>query len=570
MSPATAVLRWMAIAVVCCAILILPVVYGASRDWIFPDTTSYLDMASAAVHGSPSILLANAYWSPAYPATLAIMMLVARPAPAAELGAAYVLHWLLFLLATLCFSLLLGTLLQWLRRNSWLELERDTTLAKALDKAMVCFGYAFFFMANMNQTIWYLTPDMLVQAVVYLSAACALRLFLPGSAWKHSVALGLALGVGYLAKAAMFPAALLLIGVIFLKPSKQGMGRRHAVIALVCFCLAASPLVLTLSRGKQRLTFGDSGKLNYAWFVGYVPPYSGWNGQPPNLGTPVHAPRVIADAPLILEFRSPVTGTQPLWYDPSYWWDGLRVPMSVRRQVAAFLRPFTQEHSRQTLVLALAMALLPLCLLSGRVRKAIRGGGVQALVLIVWPLATCLMYSMVLFNFRYIVGYVVLLGLGAAAVVLNVFQAATRARMLFAAAFLLVLAGIVRYRPVVLRSIQSEAGSLTREEGRDTVASSIVVARELTRLGLRPGDEIGVLGHSLDCYYARLAGVRIVTQIWEDPDRVAGLSAERVREILAQLKQLGVKALVSRGERGFHNDQGWIAVPRTDVFVRPL
>ncbi len=142
----------------------------------------------------------------------------------------------------------------------------------------------------MNQTLWYLTPDMLLQGLVYLSAACALRLFLPGSSWKHSVALGLALGLGYwrrrrcsLSRSCCSPS--------FSNHPGTLLRRRHTVIALACFFLVAAPLVLSLSHEKHRFTFGDSGKLNYGWFVGGVPAYSGWIGQPPENGTPAHAPR---------------------------------------------------------------------------------------------------------------------------------------------------------------------------------------------------------------------------------------------------------------------------------------
>ena len=123
----------------------------------------------------------------------------------------------------------------------------------------------------MNQTLWYLTPDMLLQGLVYLSAACALRLFLPGSSWKHSAALGLALGLGYWTKAAMFPVALVLLALLFVKPPGDHLRRRHSVIALACFFLVSAPLVFSLSHQKHRFTIGDSGKLNYAWFVGGVP-----------------------------------------------------------------------------------------------------------------------------------------------------------------------------------------------------------------------------------------------------------------------------------------------------------
>ena len=173
--------------------------------------------------------------------------------------------------------------------------------------------------------------------------------------------------------------------------------------------MLAAPLVLSLSHEKHRFTFGDSGKLNYAWFVAGIPDYSGWNGQPPETGTPLHAPHRISESPVILEFRNPVGGTLPIWYDASYWWDGLRVPLSLQRQLAGLFRPFTQVHSVQTVFLALAAALVPFCLLSARVRKVIRSGGIQTWILILWPAATCLMYSLVLFNFRYVAAYVVLI-----------------------------------------------------------------------------------------------------------------------------------------------------------------
>ena len=557
----------MAVAAGLCALLMLPVAWDAAQGWIFPDGVSYLDMAGGAVHDSPAVLLKNAYWSPGYPAILALTMAVFRPSLAGELRAVYVVQWLIFLVATACFSLLLSTLLQWLRRNSWPELARDGRLCKAL----VCFGYVFFLLSNMNRTLWYTTPDMLLQGLVYLSAACGLRLFLPDSEWKHSAALGLTLGAGYLAKAAMFPAALMLIAILILKPPRDRLGRRHAAIALACFCLTAAPLVLSLSYQKHRFTFGDSGKLNYAWFVNGIPPYAGWTGQPAESGTPAHAPRKLRESPLVLDFRTPVSGTLPIWYDPSYWWEGVRAPVSVRRQWMALFRPFKQVHSRETIVLVLAAALAPLCLLSFRVRQAIRGGGSQAWILIGWPVAVCLMHSLLLFTYRFVIGYLVLACLGMVTLFLRPFQAATRTRALFAAALLLALAGTARFRPILQAALHPDnGGPLMREEDRDNGPSSAAVARELARLGIRPGDEIGALGHSLDCYYARLAGVRIVAQIWEDPDRIQGLSALEVGQVLTLLRQIGVKALVSRSKPGFVNDAGWIAVPRTDVYVRML
>jgi hypothetical protein len=210
----------------------------------------------------------------------------------------------------------------------------------------------------------------------------------------------------------------------------------------------------------------------------------------------------------------------------------------------------------------LAAALVPLCLLSARVRKVIRSGGIQTWILILWPAATCLMYSLVLFNFRYVAAYLVLICLGAVALFLQPLPGPARTKTLFAAALLLAAVCGIRLR--------GAAGTSAPQPGRDNATSSMAAAQGLTDLGIRPGDEIAVLGHSLDCYYARLAGVRIVAQIWEVPEQIAGLSASQVSQVLSQLKQAGIKALVSRAHPGFLNDAGWIGIPRTDIYVRML
>jgi hypothetical protein len=327
-----------------------------------------------------------------------------------------------------------------------------------------------------------------------------------------------------------------------------------------------------LSYEKQRLTFGDSGKLNYAFVVTDVGAFSGWLGQRPEYGVPAHTPRAVNLDPMVLEFRSPVRGTLPIWYDPSYWWEGLKIPIDVRRELSGILRPFRLAHSIPMLVLAFAVALAPLALLNFRVRKVIREGGIQTWILIVWPAAACLMYALVLFSFRYVLGYIVLAGIGAAALLLQPFQSGARVRALLAAALLIALAGTVRLRPILQEALRPAGrASLPLEEDKDNAPTSIAIAEGLARLGIRPGDEISVVGHSLDSYYARLAGVRIVAQIWDDPDKIAGLSASSVHQLLAQLRQIGVKALVSRTAKpGFVNDEGWVAIPSTNIYVRML
>jgi hypothetical protein len=66
-----------------------------------------------------------------------------------------------------------------------------------------------------------------------------------------------------------------------------------------------------------RLTFGDTGRVNYE---SYVDGNALWFPAGSALKHPV--PRLV-ERPPTYEFRTPVGGTYPLWYDPSYWHEGL-------------------------------------------------------------------------------------------------------------------------------------------------------------------------------------------------------------------------------------------------------
>ena len=96
-------------------------------------------------------------------------------------------------------------------QTNWPELAGDSRLQAAL----TAFGFLLFLVGNLNHTLWYLTPDMLVEGLAYLGAACALRVYEPGAGVRHSAVLGIVLGLGYLGKAAMLPMSLLLIAIVF-------------------------------------------------------------------------------------------------------------------------------------------------------------------------------------------------------------------------------------------------------------------------------------------------------------------------------------------------------------------
>ena len=46
-----------------------------------------------------------------------------------------------------------------------------------------------------------------------------------------------------------------------------------------------------------------------------------------------HPPRILLEKPLTLEFASPIPGTYPFWYDPSYWYARSKPHFDIRQQL---------------------------------------------------------------------------------------------------------------------------------------------------------------------------------------------------------------------------------------------
>ena len=143
--------------------------------------------------------------------------------------------------------------------------------------------------------------------------------------------LGLMLGVGYLAKAVMFLMSAAFIAVAAAPQRTTARKFRCVAISELFFLLAAGPSVLLLSFAKQRPTFGDSGKINYLMNVGTTQFFT---PHEPDAKRPVHQLSALSHA---YEYGSPIAGTYPLWYDPSYWHEGIRPHVDFNRQIRTML-----------------------------------------------------------------------------------------------------------------------------------------------------------------------------------------------------------------------------------------
>ncbi len=374
------------------------------------------------------------------------------------------------------------------------------------------------------------TPDMLVTALVYLIAFFLLRIHAGEKIFLSGALLGIVLGLGYLAKSALFPVAiLLLVSLLFLK---KGYHLRVFSLTLLTFCLVAGPFITVLSLAKGHFTFGDAGPLNYARFVNgisYPPPEEVRKILP-------HPLRRVLSAPVIWEFGQPVAGTYPPWYDPSYWQEGIRPRWILKDQLKALQESRRRYQifilNNQGEILLLWAFFLVLCW-----RPSWKLGCWRDLWFIgllgFFPL---LMYALVIVQRRYICAFVLLLWLWLFSKIR--FPEGHGVRR-WAFILILFLSGIL------LGKVAIPTWNNFRQ-GETSIAW--VVARQLHRLGLRPGDKVACLGlvNPYHFSWARMARVKIVAEILnQDVDQFWLADEATRRRALQVFARVGAKAVVA-------------------------
>lgn len=533
---------WMTVLVVGC-LGVGAILQYDHRQSMNSDGISYLDMASEALRGGVQKLI-HPYWSPLYPSLLALWLSVVRPPPELEFPAVQLLNLIVFLAATLCFA---GFLRSWLRLlRQALREDRQSFTPRAL--ALLAFAL-FLWTSTALISIHLVTPDMCVAALIYLTGALCCRLARPPCGPHHWVALGAVLGLGFYAKAAMFPLALALLLILFIWPPSGAARRSGVLLAALVFALVTGPLVWGLSVRQGHPSIGETGKLNYAWYVNDAPRHIGWTGQPPGSGTPTHAPRKLNDDPVVLEFAQPVAGTYPLWYDPAYWHAGLKVSFNLRQQVAALMK---NSRNYVRLILrelgSVLTGLFALWLL-GRRRRRAPSNSWNPRWTFWWPLSAFALYALVHVETRFYAAFVTVFLLGAYGVVLR------RARAKVSGAILAAV-GISVLLPVAANALKAAAQGGLELAGRAEPSGQLLVARALRNGGIEPGTPLAVVGDAFRAAYARLARVRIIAQVL-NADAFWSQSLEDRGRISAKLRAAGARAIVAKNPPPGLLTPGW-------------
>jgi 4-amino-4-deoxy-L-arabinose transferase-like glycosyltransferase len=492
---------------------------------------------------------------------LGLALKIAGPAKSWEIPFSHLVNFAVYVGALACFHFFLRSLLK-AHRNA--ESKASCEGSDILPEwAWVSLGFALFTWTSLQMIhLVVLNPDLCVAAFVYLGGGLLLRIRIRPADWRIYLILGVVLGLGYWAKAPLFPMAFVFIFAGALAAGNLRIALPRLGVSLLLFLIVACPLILALSRAQGRLTFGDSAKLNYACYL-YGIGGVNWQGQPPGTGTPKHPPRKLLDEPPVYAYATHLKGTYPPMYDPAYWEDGMRARFTLRGQARALLTDILEYFKlfvlRQGAILG---AIVTLLVLSGTWRSGIRNLAEYAFLLIP-PLAALCMYAPVHVEPRMVAGYVVLLWVGMLSGMR--LPASPEFKKIAAAVMIsmLVMLGV----QIVGRVVEDLNNGIS-----DAQQLNWVVAEELKRMGVAPGDIVASAGDTNNSSWHHIAEVSIVA---ETPDYGkesfwwAG-DAQAKAQVFQAFATTGAKAVVA-DRMPFPNwSADWQRIGNTSYYVHFL
>ncbi len=505
------------------------------------DGLAYLDVARAYLRHDWHTAL-NGYWGPLYTWLLAIGMRFLQPGIRTEFAMARALNFALFAAAVYTFSRYWRALRDWSMRTS----DGETAIPVASPLAWIGFGYLLF-IVNFAWNVDDVTPDILVAAIVF---AIATLLFKLNDHRPHGIYvyawLGLLLAIGYYAKAILLYFALFILGAITVQGFRSGSLRKPATAILV-FVVFVTPFVASLSRQAGHFTAGDSGRLNYAWFVN-GPETKTWmtdGGSP----IPFYPGSIAFYSPRVFRVPSIPGVTYAPWYDAARFDKRSHPAFKLRdqlRQLAINLR-----YLRDQILGAGAALSAPLLILVWYAPKASLRRFAATSFCTLPAAAVVGMYLLVHLVQRFVLGFsLVLWGAAWASIAVPPGLQLLARRALLVGTLVLAaytMPGLLHY--VVSRRTES-------------TSSDMAIAEAISQDGIKPADAVASIGDGQEAYWAYLARVSVVAEVWSiDSARFWSGSPEVQHAVLRAMADSGAKAVVWRRDSDQPCPPLWLSLP---------
>jgi len=542
------------------------------------DAVAYMDLGDLIrAHNWHAVV--NGYWHPLYPAFLALAQSVFHPSRWNELGVYYAINVFIFFLEVGGMLLLVDGLVRLRRRMGAAE---DALLSADMLRLL---GLSLLVISTTRElSLGKVRTDSLLQALIFTGIGLLLEvLAIEGTlAYVLAGAMGITFGLAYLTKSFAFLLTLLSIAVLVLFAVfvlRRGLVRSvvQGAIALICFAVVAGPYVAALSNQHGRFDFGDSGNLNYVWYISGTEKMHLQPRMQNVFGSATvqlkHPEKEILRSPGVYSYTAMTHGTYAPWFDPTYWNDRITPKFSVRllvkrdvRNVVLIFR-YLLNHPEPLLLL------LAMCLMGATLRGMGRFVW-PALVLgvLVWGI-----YAIVNVEERYVTAafLLILMSLFAALKPRAKEQAFSQQRaMALVVLFALLPLGAMAREAAENRRQQSVAGQVPAWRDLNIYGAAL----GLQQMGLKPGDSIACIGTTAclyDHYWARVAGVRIVSEVYEPNPRHLAMQLDAMQnrsEVYRNLAQTGAKVLVGSFDPGEMNPahpgtNGWQRLGNTHFYA---
>jgi hypothetical protein len=537
---------------------------SASVHAMNEDGISYLDMGDAYLRGDWSMAI-NTVWSPLYSWILGLTMYIIKPSIRWEFPVVHLVNFLIYLSSMVCFDFFWRQVMN-SRQAISADFSEDDVVALP-ERAMLTLGYLLFIWSSLNLiSIWTVTPDMCLAAFLYLTAGLILIIRNGSATWSTYALLGLILSLGYLTKAAVFPLAFVfLIIALFSSPNIRQVKSPFLASGLIFFLIAGS-FVAILSNAKGRLTFSDAGKITYIRYVNNLP-YPHWQGETPDNGLPLHPTRKVFDNPPIYEFSRPIGGTYPVSYDPSYWYEGAVAQFKLKQQAKLIISSvlfYLDFFFNQQGVMVAAIFIL---FMMSRWRP----------LLVICSLAAFGMYALVYVENRYIAVFVVIFWADLLTKVRLVESRITK-KLASVTSIVMFIFLIVQIGAFNLEGFNALAFNVNAFKGKQAAKPTTSqarspswpgeVAKELHRLNIKSGDAVAVIGYAFDSYWARLARLKIVAEMfnWEADEFWRGMPLFQ-SQVIDVFKRTGAKAIVAEEVPSYAKLKDWHQVNDTNYYI---